>query len=81
MSLYIRDQSVDDLAQKLQRMLGAKTKTEAVRLALEHEIERKKSVLTLRERIKPFQDRIAALGPDQEDVDMKAFMDELSGGI
>ena len=37
MPLFIRDDQVDDLASRLQAMTGARTKTEAVRLALEHE--------------------------------------------
>ena len=36
MPLYIRDSSVDDLAEQLRVRLGARTKTDAVRTALEH---------------------------------------------
>ena len=38
MSLYIRDDAVDALAVQLQQATGAKTKTEAVRAALEHSL-------------------------------------------
>jgi hypothetical protein len=40
MSLYIRDPDVAALAAKLQDLTGSRTKTEAVRLALQQAIER-----------------------------------------
>lgn len=38
MPLYIRDQAVSDLVAKAQTALGARTKTDAVRIALERAI-------------------------------------------
>ena len=75
MSLYIRDAKVNELAAKVMRRLGTKTKTEAVRLALENELKRTDEMLSLAERVKPLQARIAALGPNDPDFDEKAFMD------
>ncbi len=40
MLLYIRDDAVDALAAKVQAATGLRTKTDAVRLALEHELTR-----------------------------------------
>lgn len=77
MSLYIRDDKVDELANEVMRRLGTKTKTEAVRVALENELKRTGEKLSLAERIKPLQDRIAALGPNDPNFDEKAFMDEM----
>ena len=51
MPLFIRDDQVDDLASRLQAMTGARTKTEAVRLALEHEIKRQTANMLPSQRI------------------------------
>lgn len=40
MPLYIRDDLVDTLAARLQAVTGARTKTDAVRAALEHDLAR-----------------------------------------
>ena len=82
MPLYIKDDEVDDLANELQRVTGAATKTEAVRAALKDAIERKRDrKATIREAIAEAQRAIAAMGPRNADFDMKEFMDDLSGGI
>ncbi|CAN7523592.1 type II toxin-antitoxin system VapB family antitoxin [Neorhizobium sp. LjRoot104] len=77
MSLYIRDDRVDELANEVMRRLGTKTKTEAVRVALENELKRAGEELSLEERVRRLQDRIAALGPKDPNFDEKAFMDEM----
>ncbi|WP_353824271.1 type II toxin-antitoxin system VapB family antitoxin [Mesorhizobium sp.] len=51
MPLYIRDDEVDALAAKLQREINAASKTEAVRIALLHELERNHARKPLRDRI------------------------------
>lgn len=77
MSLYIRDPSVDALATELQHRMGAKTKTEAVRAALQSALAAAPAPMGLPERIRPIQDSIKALmGPHKVDFDEKAFMDE-----
>lgn len=76
-SLYIRDDKVDELANEVMRRLGTKTKTEAVRVALENELKRAGEELSLEERVRRLQDRIAALGPKDPNFDEKAFMDEM----
>lgn len=77
MSLYIRDAKVNQLADELMHRLGTKTKTEAVRVALENELKRAGEELTLEERVRKIQDRYAALGPNDPDFDEKALMDEM----
>ena len=81
MPLYIKDNEVDALAAELQSVSGARSKTEAVRTALQNEIKRKRKEIPLIERIKEIQDRVAALGPGDPDFDMKKFSDDLSGDI
>ena len=81
MALYIRDNEVDVLARQVRDATNAPNKTEAVRIALQNELERARKAVPLRERIKELQDAAKAMGPDDPDLDMKAFMDELSGGI
>jgi antitoxin VapB len=51
MPLCIRDDKVDALATQLQRETNASSKTEAVRIALLHELERNRARKPLRERI------------------------------
>lgn len=81
MPLYIRDDEVAELAREVKRITGAKTVTEAVRASLE------RSLATARPVAAPGSlDRFAkalaladAMGASDHSVDMKAFMDELSG--
>jgi antitoxin VapB len=81
MSLYIRDSDVDALAKQVQKVIKAPNKTEAVRIALQHELDRAQQVLPLRDRIKRFQDMGKELGPDDGSLDMKKFMDDMWDGI
>ncbi|MGH7040810.1 MAG: type II toxin-antitoxin system VapB family antitoxin [Acetobacteraceae bacterium] len=78
MPLNIRREEVNRLAETL----AARThmnKTDAVRLALEHELRRLDEALPLRERLRPIQDRVLARPATGLEAD-KAFYDELSGG-
>ena len=77
MSLYIRDPRVNELADEVMRRLGTKTKTEAVRLALENQLKRNAREVPLAERVKKYQRMIADLGPKDPCFDEKAFMDEM----
>lgn len=81
MPLYIRDDEVDALANELQAVSGAATKTEAVKRALRNELKRKREEVPLIEKIRAIQERVKAMGPPDPDFDMKKFSDELSGGI
>lgn len=75
MPLNIRSREVDDLATRLAKRLGT-TKTEAVRLALAHELERAEPRQSLAERIRPIQERIASWPRSGLEAD-KAFYDSL----
>jgi antitoxin VapB len=77
MPLNIRSEAVNQLAEKLaarKRM----NKTDAVRTALEHELQRLDEAVPLRERLRPLQDRVMSRPPTGLEAD-KSFYDELSG--
>lgn len=77
MPLYIRDDEVDRLADRVQRLAGIRTKTETVRRALEHELERIDAAKPLRARIAKSQALADAMGRGESDFDMKAFSDAM----
>lgn len=78
MPLYIRDNTVDELARKVQIATKAANKTEAARRALENELARAENTIPLRERVKKLQDEIdIVLGPTPNPFDMRKFTDEL----
>ncbi|WP_159592749.1 type II toxin-antitoxin system VapB family antitoxin [Chelativorans xinjiangense] len=81
MALYIRDDEVDVLAKQVQKVISAPSKTEAVRIALQHELERAREAVPLRERIRRLQEEVKALGPYDRDLDLKEYMDEMWGDI
>ncbi|ODN70505.1 type II toxin-antitoxin system VapB family antitoxin [Methylobrevis pamukkalensis] len=81
MALYIRDQTVDDLATELQRLTRAKTKTEAVRRALEKEIALVKQAPPLADKVATALARADALGASDPSFDMKTFTDEMWGNV
>lgn len=77
MPLNIRSEAVNQLAKKL----AARTctsKTDAVRIALEHELQRLERAIPLRERLRPLQNRVLSRPATGLEAD-KAFYDELSG--
>ena len=77
MPLNIRSEAVNQLAEKLaarKRM----NKTDAVRIALEHELQRLDEAVPLRERLRPLQDRVMSRPSTGLEAD-KSFYDELSG--
>ncbi|MGA2791920.1 MAG: type II toxin-antitoxin system VapB family antitoxin [Roseiarcus sp.] len=79
MPLYIRDDEVAALARKVQGLTKARTVTDAVRSALEHEIERERNKLPPSARLARSVAMAAAMGPVDPDFDMKKFSDEMWG--
>ena len=59
--LSIRDEGVNDLAETLADMLGV-NKTEAVRQAIQNEIERLRSIPTIEDQIAALQERVKSYG-------------------
>ncbi|MCZ0735725.1 type II toxin-antitoxin system VapB family antitoxin [Phreatobacter sp. AB_2022a] len=80
MPLYVRDDDVAAMAAELQSLINARSKTDAVRQALQNEIDRQKRRLPLAARISALQHRVAALGPTNPAFDSKAFSDEMWDG-
>ncbi len=79
MALYIRDADVDDLAVRVQKATNARTKTDAVRLALLHELERRMDVASLQEKLAHAKLLAKAMGPSDPGFDQKKFSDEMWG--
>lgn len=77
MPLYIRDSSVDALAGELQIAIKAPSKTEAVRIALQHELDRTRQELPIRRRLAKALELADAMGPGDPAFSMKAFTDEM----
>lgn len=79
MPLYIRDDQVDQLAEAVMATTGAKTKTDAVRAALEAALEQAKSRQSLFDRLGPVWNKAASMGSPDPNFDMKSFTDEMWG--
>jgi antitoxin VapB len=78
MPLYIKDSSVDELAEQVRQRLGVRTKTDAVRAALQHELERQEAAIPLRTKLAALRERARReLGPAPQGMDMKKIMDDL----
>lgn len=77
MPLNIRNEQVNELAERLAKQLG-RSKTDAVKLALVNELERQERRVPLRERLAPLQDRIRRRPSTGLAAD-KAFYDALNG--
>jgi antitoxin VapB len=75
--LQIRNRRVVELAARLAAVRHS-TKTEAVLTALENELARVEGEKTLKERLKPIQERLAAVPRTGLKAD-KDFYDDLSG--
>ncbi|NSZ10081.1 MULTISPECIES: type II toxin-antitoxin system VapB family antitoxin [Agrobacterium] len=78
MPLYIKDSSVDDLAEALRVTMGVSTKTDAVRIALQNELQRHQKATPLRDRLAAVREQARQrLGAPVLGADMKSIMDEL----
>ncbi len=76
MPLNIRSEEVNRLAGKLASVARV-SKTEAVRIALANELDRRDRVVPLAERLRPLLDEIARVPRTGLDAD-KAFYDSLN---
>jgi len=79
MALYVRDEDVDRLATEVKQAYGSRTKTEAVRMALERALDEKRKELPLRERLKALQEETRRISNPIPDFDDKAYFDEMWG--
>jgi antitoxin VapB len=78
MALHIRDQATDAAVRRLAKLKG-KSLTATIHEAVEHEYERTRVAIPLIERLRPIQERFAALKKPGGLPADKAFFDELSG--
>jgi antitoxin VapB len=78
MPLNIRDETVSRLAERLAARQHL-TKTDAVKQALQNELQRLDAAVPLRERLRPLQQRVLARPATGLEAD-KAFYDALSEG-
>lgn len=80
MPLYVRDDDVRQLAERLKEATGASNVTEAVRSALRHELERAAKTLPFSARLDKALALADAMGPTDPTFDEKAFSAELWEG-
>jgi antitoxin VapB len=79
MALFIRDAEVEALAEEVRKITKAKTKTEAVRRALQAQLTEARRLTPLRERLARSKAFADAIGPSDPAFDMKAYTDEMWG--
>ena len=77
MPLYIRDDTVDALADQVRIATGARNKTEAVRAALQAQLEAEKKKKSLVELVHELQTWADAIGEADPNFDMKKFSDDM----
>lgn len=80
MGLYIRDDGVNELADRLAGLTG-QSKTQAVREAIEMRLGALRTPDTLPARLARLRDRARAAGIAADGTPDKALMDDLSGGL
>lgn len=81
MALFIRDENVDRLVTELQRVMKTPTKKDAVRIALQNELNRTLAPASSDEYFRRAMALADAMGPSDHDVDMKKYMDDLWGDL
>lgn len=79
MPLFIDDADVIAMAEELTRLTKARSKTEAVRTALRHELERARTRVPLPQRLARIHEKAARIGLPNPTFDMKAYTDEMWG--
>jgi antitoxin VapB len=79
MALFIRDAEVEALAEEVRKLTKAKTKTEAVRRALQVQLAEARRALPFRDRLARSKALADAMGPTDPAFDMKIYTDEMWG--
>jgi antitoxin VapB len=77
MPLYIRDEDVNALADQVKIITGAQSKTEAVRAALQAQLEAIVKKKPLIERVRDLQAKADEIGEVDPNFDMKKFTDDM----
>jgi antitoxin VapB len=79
MPLYIKDPDVAKMAEELRRLTSARSKTEAVRLALKSALEAATRQPSKAEGLREAIAMAQRIGPFDPDFDQKRFFDEMWG--
>ncbi|MEQ8346364.1 MAG: type II toxin-antitoxin system VapB family antitoxin [Sneathiellaceae bacterium] len=79
MALFIRDPEVDALAEELRRLTKARSKTEAVRRALQERVAELRQARPLAARLTRSKALADAMGTGDSTFDMKSYTDEMWG--
>jgi len=79
MPLYIRDEDVNALADRLKQVTGAQNNTEAVRAALQSQLEYVTKKKPLVERIRELQAKADEIGEVDPCFHIKKFTDDMRG--
>jgi antitoxin VapB len=79
-ALYIKDSAVNLLAEEVRKALNAPSKTEAVRIALQSQLDQMKAEEPLLSRLAKIQDMVAQYPRTGLAAD-KAFYDDLGGEL
>ena len=77
MALYIKDDTVDDLAVQYMKASGASSKTAAVRKALAQALASVQAKVPLMDKLVAVQTQADKIGPVDPDFDLKTFADDL----
>ncbi|MFC0218493.1 antitoxin VapB [Pseudochelatococcus lubricantis] len=77
MALFIRDAEVDALAEEVRKLTRAKTKTEAVRDALQARLAEARRGMPLRDRLARARALADAMGASDPAFDMKSYTDDM----
>lgn len=77
MTLYIKDDTVDDLAVRYMKASGASSKTAAVRKALAEALASAQAKIPLMEKIAKVQAQADHIGAVDPEFDLKTFADDL----
>ncbi len=77
MPLYIKDPDVSAMAERLQKLTRAPSKTEAVRAALQRAIDTAVGDESVEDLLKEAFKLADRIGPANPDFDQKAYSDEM----
>jgi antitoxin VapB len=77
MALFIRDAEVGALAEEVRKLTKARTKTEAVRRALQVQLAELRRAQPIRERLARAEALADAMGPGDPAFEMKRFTDDI----
>lgn len=79
MPLYVKDDQVAELVLQYQQLIGARSKTDALRIALQRQIAAERRSVPLAERVAAIQAAVQRLGPTSPGYDAKTFIAEMWG--